>query len=108
MTQLVTLLEAAEVRTTMDATKVNMPGAWLTLDSLAPRFNLAGDGRMVCSIYLITADSGDTQRVLDNLLELFNTVTAAGVTPDGPVTAVRVVLDPDPTPQPALRVPIHL
>lgn len=107
MTELLAALEAAGVRSTMDAAHVSLPGAWLTLDRLAPRFNVAGDGRMLCSLYLITADSGDTPRVLDALLDLLNTVMGV-LTPDGEVTAVRVVLDPDPTPQPALRVPIHL
>lgn len=108
MVELCELLTDAELRTTMHAASVQLPGGWLTLDELAPRFNLAGDGRLVCSLYLVSPDTGDTQRTLDDLLAMLNQCIELGVRPDGPVTATRVVFEANPTPQPALRVPIHL
>lgn len=102
---LLTLLAEADVPTTVDSAKITVPGAWLTIDTIR-RANVAGDYRYGCSLYLITGDT-DTTRVLESLLaELTKVLTV--LTPDGEVVATRVVRDADPTPLPALRVPVNL
>lgn len=105
MAELLQLLEAADVRATTVPGEVSTPGCWLTLDSLR-RFNVAGDYRASCSLYLIHGDTDDL-RALEGLTTLLDQVLTV-LTPDGEVAAVRVVLPSDPTPLPSLRVPIHL
>lgn len=106
LTDAAQLLTEAGLPTTVTPGDVRLPGGWLTLDRIE-RANVAGEHRLVCSLFLVTGDDGNSVRVGNKLLELLT--TALGVlTPDGPVTTTRVVFEPDPTNLPALRVPIHL
>lgn len=108
MDELVTLLaELPEpVRVAIEPQDVNLPGGWLALEDFSMA-NVAGQLVLRCSLYLIGPDTGN-RRGLAHAAELYNRVTGAGVRPDGRVTVQGVVLPGDPTPMPALRVPIHL
>lgn len=99
-------IKAAGVAVTLDSAKVLVPGAWLTLDTIRRR-NVAGEHVYECSLYLITGDS-DTKRVATSLLNQLDQLLVGGITPDGAVTASRVLLDSNPTPLPALRVPLNI
>lgn len=105
LTELIDALAAGGVFTSMDPAKVNLPGGWLALDEVR-RLNVAGDLQLRCSLYLITGDR-DTLRAVERLGTLYTAATNV-LTPDGPVVAQGVVLPSDPTPLPALRVPINL
>lgn len=103
--QLVTALPD-ELRATTVPGEVSTPGAWVTLDTLR-RVSVAGGWRVRCSVYLVTADA-DELRAIEQLATMLDTCYAAGVVADGDVEAVRVVLPSDPTPLPALRLPVNL
>lgn len=105
LTEFIELLDAAEVFTSMDPAEVNLPGAWLAVDEIRPH-NVAGQLRLVCSLYLISEDK-DALRAVEQLAELFNKARTV-FTPDGPSITQGVVLPDSSTPMPALRVPIHL
>lgn len=102
---LLAALEGAGLFASMDPAEVNLPGGWLALDEVRP-FNLAGNLQLRCSLYLISADK-DARRAVGVLAGLFNTARTV-LTPDGPVVTQGVVMPSDPTPLPALRVPIYL
>lgn len=103
--ELVDALKAAGVACSMDAAELNLPGAWLALDEVRP-FNLKGTLQLRMSLYLICPDT-DPYRALGILSKLFN-LTREALEPDGAVTPQGVVMPSDPTPLPALRVPIYL
>lgn len=101
------LAEAADpVAVAIDPDEVNVPGGWLALDEVA-LVNVAGSLELRCSLFLVGPDTG-AHRGLGHAVDLFTRATAAGVRPDGPVTVQGLVLPGDPTPLPALRVPIYL
>ena len=108
MESLVTLLaeHTDPVAVAIDPDEVNVPGGWLALDEVAIA-NLAGTLELRCSLFLVGPDTG-AHRGLGHAVSLFTKVTAAGVRPDGPVTVQGLVLPADPTPLPALRVPVYL
>lgn len=105
VTSLVAALRGAGVRADTNPEDVNLPGAWVTVDSI---IELALDGhlQLECSVYLITAD-GDYARAYGQLAELYNLMLQT-VRPDGPVTPQGVVMPGNSTPMPALRVPVNL
>lgn len=103
---LVDALTAAGVQAATDPSDVNTPGVWVTLDTLTWG-TLAGDWRPEASAYLIVQDK-DTRRALDSLQVLLDTIVPSVVVPDGPVVSQGVILPGDPTPLPALRIPLHL
>jgi hypothetical protein len=106
--QLVELCAALDppVGVSMDPSEVNPGrGGWLAVDEV--RFtNLAGQLELRCSLYLIAPDI-DPQRALSLLAPMLNRVRTV-LTPDGPVVPQGVVMPGDPTPLPALRVPVYL
>lgn len=90
----------------MDPAEVNPGrGGWLALDEVRPA-NVRGELELRCSLYLIAPDL-DPKRALVKLAAMVNAVRTV-ITPDGPVTPQGVVMPGDPTPLPALRVPIYL
>ena len=105
MQALVDLLRAADLSADLDPADVNLPGCWLALDRVG-HANMAGTLRLECQLYLIAPDA-DPRRALDALGQLHHTVLSV-LDPDGPVTTQGVVMPGDPTPLPALVVPVYL
>lgn len=99
-------LANAGVPAAQDPSKLNMPGAWVTVDQIVPSV-LAGGWEIQCLIFLIVPDQ-DYKRASRRLASLFNLLAPAGVQPDGPVRPQGVIMPGDPTPLPALRVPVNL
>lgn len=90
----------------MDPAEVNPGrGGWLALDEIRPA-NMAGAWELRCSLFLISPDV-DHKRALVKLAPMLNRLRTV-VRPDGPVVPQGVVLPGDPTPMPALRVPVYL
>lgn len=105
--ELCTLLDAAGVKASTDASELNLPGVWVTVDEFRTR-NLAGDIRLTVSLWLIVPNV-DPMRALEALAELWRTVRAAGVVPDGPTVTTAVLLPSAPTEaMPAFRFPLYL
>lgn len=105
LTGLLELLKGAEVFSSMDPAKVNLPGGWLALDEVRVH-NLRGQLQLRCSLFLISGDK-DALRAIGVLTDLYNKARTV-LTPDGPVVTQGVVMPESPTPLPALRVPINL
>lgn len=103
--QLVELLEGAGVQASLDPADLNVPAVWIALDSVA-QANLAGRLELRCLLFLIVGDA-DTTRAMASLGQLHAKVLQV-ITPDGPVVTQGVVMPGDPTPLPALRVPVNL
>lgn len=103
--QLVTLLRGAGVRADVDPAKVNLPGAWVTVESIRT-ITVDGDIQLECAVFLIVGDTGYA-RAYAKLADLFN-LTATVMMADGPVTPEGVVLPGSSTPLPALRIPVNL
>lgn len=104
-TELLEALDAAGVQASMDPAELNLPAAWLALDQVR-RANVAGGLRLECRLFLISPDT-DALRAVEKLGELYDKATTV-VTPDGPVVSQGVVMPGDPTPLPALAVPVYL
>lgn len=106
--ELIELCESLDppLSVSMDPQDLNPPAGWIALDEVRAA-NLAGGITLRTSLYLIAPDV-DPERSLTQLVPIFQQLRAAGVKPDGPVTTIGVVLPGDPTPLPALRVPIDL
>lgn len=102
---LVDQLRAAGLSADLDPAELSLPGCWVALDQLATA-TLAGQLRLSCTVYLIAPDT-DPRRALDALGPMYDTVTDV-LTPDGPVVTQGVVMPADPTPLPALAVPVYL
>lgn len=106
VTDLVTALQAAQVRASVDPAEVNLPGAWVTVEGIQAA-SLGGHHRLLCAVYLIAPDQ-DYGRAMNALADLYNAAIPAVLLPDGPVVPQGVILPGDTTPLPALRVPVHL
>lgn len=106
LTELLELLNAEDgVQASMDPAELNLPGVWVAVDTIRP-VNVAMGVRLECRLFLISPDA-DPLRAVGHLFPLYNAV-AAVVTPDGPVVSQGVVMPGDPTPLPALSVPVYL
>lgn len=103
--ELVTLIKGAGLEASQDPSKLNMPGAWVTVDQIVPS-TLAGGWEIQAVVFLIVGDQ-DYKRASTRLAEAFNKLHTV-VTPDGPVRPQGVLMPGDPTPLPALRVPVSL
>lgn len=104
--QLVELLQGAGLHADTEPANVNLPGAWVTVEGVR-QLTLDGQLQLECAIYLIHSDT-DYTRAYEELAKLFNQARDAGVFPDGVVVPQGVVMPGNPTPMPALRVPINL
>lgn len=103
--ELLTALQAAELEASMDPADLNLPGCWLALDQFRG-VNVQGNLRLECRLFLIAGDR-DPLRAIEALGEL-HTKMLQVLTPDGPVVSQGVVMPGDPTPLPALSVPVYL
>lgn len=103
--ELVQLIQGTGLEAAQDPSKLNMPGAWVTVDQVVPS-SLAGGWELQCLVFLIVADQ-DYKRAAKRLAEAFNLLHQVAE-PDGPVRPQGVIMPGDPTPLPALRVPINL
>lgn len=99
-------LEAAGVRASLDPSDVNLPGAWVTVETIQAG-NLRGTLILGCVVYLIAPDQ-DYRRALEALAAAYNLTVPGVLTPDGPVVPQGVILPDTSTPLPALRVPVNL
>lgn len=99
-------LRDAGLSASADPAEVNTPGVWVTLDTLAP-VTVDDSWELVCACFLVCGDLPYPQAYA-SLQELYTSLAAAGVTPDGPVTHQGLVLPDSPTVLPALRVPVNL
>lgn len=103
---LVTMLQEAGMDAAQDPSDLNLPGVWVTVEGIDP-VTLDGSWQLDTVLFLIAPDI-DHGRAAELLAELFNQLTALGVTPDGIVRPQGVIMPGDPTPLPALRFPLHL
>ncbi len=108
LVELTEALEAAGVRSSLDPSDLNLPGAWVTVESIQAA-NLAGSLTLGTVVYLIAPDQ-DYRRAMEALADLYNRAVGptAVVTPDGPVVPQGVILPDTSTPLPALRVPVNI
>lgn len=105
LTELLELLGTADVEASMDPAELNLPGAWLAVDELRTA-NLRGQLQLRCRLFLISPDT-DPLRAMEHLEALHTKVTTV-LSPDGPVVTQGVVMPDNPTPLPALSVPVYL
>lgn len=103
--ELVAALTAAGVQASTDPAELSLPAAWVAFDSVSP-VTVVGQLRLSCRVFLIVPDT-DPTRALELLGGLYDEVLTV-LTPDGPVTTQGVVMPGDPTPLPALVVPVNL
>lgn len=103
--QLLELLRAAGLKASMDPADLNLPGVWLAVDTVDVA-NLKGDLRLGCLLFLIAGDQ-DPRRAIGVCSAMFQKVLTV-LSPDGAVQTQGVVMPADPTPLPALRVPVNL
>lgn len=85
---------------------VNVPGVWVTLDTLTPL--TVGDSWELGAVCFLVVGDTTYPNTYKGLQELLEELAAAGVTPDGPVLHQGLVLPDTPTALPALRVPITI
>lgn len=105
VTALVDALVAAGVRATLNPADLNLPAAWVNVETIRA-LTVDGSLQLEVAVYLIAPD-GDYTVAYDTLAELYN-ATATVLSPDGPVTPQGVVLPGTSTALPALRVPVNL
>lgn len=103
--ELVDVLGSVGVQAVLDPAELNPPGAWIALDTV-DRFTVGGRLELGCRVFLIAPDT-DPRRAFAVLADLFNR-TGQVLTPDGQTVSQGVVLPGDPTPLPALAVPVNL
>lgn len=103
--ELVDAISAAGLQASQDPSDLNMPGAWVTVDQIVPSV-LAGGWEIQTLVFLIVQDQ-DHRRASKRLAQAFNKLQTVA-SPDGPVRPQGVIMPGDPTPLPALRVPITL
>jgi hypothetical protein len=105
VSDLVGLLRGADLRADEDPAKLNLPGAWVTVDTIRP-LTVSGELELECSVFLIVGDK-DYKRAYVKLAALYAKM-ATVLEPDGPVVPQGVVMPGTSTPLPALRVPVNL
>lgn len=105
VSDLVALLVGADIQASTDPADLNVPAAWVNLDSIDV-VNVAGDLELRCRVFLIAPDTSPL-RAMEILADLYTRVRQV-LSPDGPVVTQGVVMPGDPTPLPALSVPVNL
>lgn len=103
--ELVQLLRSAGLKADMDPDRLNLPGAWVAVDTV-DLANVKGDLRLGCLVYLVSHDT-DQRRAMGVLSGMYRKVLTV-LSPDGQVRTQGVVMPGDPTPLPALRVPVNV
>lgn len=104
--QLAQLLEDTGMSASTNPEDVNLPGAWVTVQSVRT-LTVDHQLQLECVVYLIAADT-DYARAYTQLADLYNKVVPAVLVPDDAVTPQGVVMPGTPVPLPALRVPVNL
>lgn len=105
LTELVELLQAAEIRTSADPAKVMPPGVLVQLSGFAV-YTLDGIYAPTALVRVVVPDS-PAAKAGNELVALTNRVLEL-LEPDGPITALGLVLPNDPAPLPCLSFPINL
>lgn len=105
LTELLDVLGTADVEASMDPAELNLPAAWLALDEVRTA-NMRGQLELRCRLFLISPDT-DPLRAAELLSDLYTKVRTV-LSPDGAVLTQGVVMPGDPTPLPALSVPVYL
>lgn len=103
--ELVSLIKDTGLEAAQDPSELNLPGAWVTVDQIVPA-SLAGGYEVQALVFLIVQDQ-DYKRASRSLAAAFNKLHTV-MSPDGPVRPQGVIMPGDPTPLPALRVPVKL
>lgn len=103
--ELIAALGSVDVQASMDPADLNLPAAWLALDTVQSA-NVRGQLELRCRLFLIAPDT-DPARAVTLLGDLYDKTTQV-LSPDGQVVAQGVVMPGDPTPLPALAVPVYL
>lgn len=100
------LLTAAGIRNAEDPGRLTPPGVLVQVTGFT-RTVMGGPPAVTTRLYVVAPDA-DHHRALEELLELLNRLTAAGIDPDGDVTAATLTLPGDATGLPALMFPLNL
>lgn len=103
---LCTALAAAGLPAAQDPADVNPPGAWVNLEGITTAVALDGTHQLRAAVWLVVPDT-DHHRALEALAAAYSQLLTV-LTPDGEVTTEGLVLPDNPTPLPALRVPVNL
>jgi hypothetical protein len=102
--ELVELLEAAELRATMDPAELVPPGVVAQVLSFQ---TVTMTSWLITTQLLLVVPNSDHDRATTELVELANAVLEV-VDPDGPITSRPVLLPNDPVPLPGLVIPVNL
>lgn len=106
LTELVELLrDVTGLRVEADPAKLVPPGVLVSLSGFAV-YTLDGVHAPTALVRVVVPDA-EPDRAGAELVELANKCLAV-VEPDGPITALGLVLPNDPAPQPALSFPVNL
>ena len=105
LTELVELLRAAGVRCEADPAQLVPPGVLVSLSGFAV-LTLDGIHAPTALVRAVVPDS-PTDKATAELVELVNQLLEV-VEPDGPITALGLVLPNDPAPLPCLSFPVNL
>lgn len=107
LAELVELLETAHptMRVAVDPTELVPPGVLVSLSGFAV-YTLDGIYAPTALVRAVVPDSPQA-KAADELVELVNKLLDV-VEPDGPITAIGLVLPNDPAPLPCLSFPVNL
>lgn len=105
LTELVDLLRDADLRVEVDPSALVPPGVLVSLSGFAV-YTMDGVYAPTVLVRAVVPDS-DQDKAATELVELVNRLLEV-VEPDGPITAVGLVLPNDPAPLPCLSFPVNL
>lgn len=105
LTELVALLRAADIRVSADPAKLVPPGVLVQLSGFAV-YTLDGIYAPTALVRIVVPDS-PADKASTELVALTNRVLEL-LEPDGPITAMGLILPNDPAPLPCLSFPINL
>lgn len=87
---LATRVTEAGIPTTVDAAKVKLPGAWISLDTITAPVMQRGEVLSTAVVHLIANDHGTT-RALDSLTTMLDTLLATATAPSNiEITAITL------------------
>lgn len=105
LAELVTVLGDAELRVAVDPAELVPPGVLVSLSGFS-LFTLDGTYAPTALVRVVVP-AADQARAAAELVALTNRVLEV-VEPDGPITALGLVLPSDPAPLPCLSFPVNL
>lgn len=106
LTELRELLEAADLRVAIDPADLVPPGVLVSLSGFTV-LTLDGVYAPTALVRVVVPDSGGHERAATELVEVTNKVLEL-LEPDGPITALGLILPGDPAPLPCLSFPVNL